>query len=52
MNQKWKVVEGRWQSLVEVPISNRLLFVIIFYKINVNSNTLAIENYVGFVSSN
>jgi hypothetical protein len=52
MNRKWKVVEGRWQSHVEVPISNKILFVTIFYKIKVNCNTLTIENYVGFVSSN
>ncbi len=45
-------MEGRWQSLVKVPINNRILFVTIFYEIKVNSNTLAIEKYVGFVSSN
>ncbi len=45
-------MEGRWQSHVEVPISNKILFVTIFYKIKVNCNTLTIENYVGFVSSN
>jgi hypothetical protein len=43
MNQKWKVVKGWWQSLVKAPISNTILFVTIFYKIKVNSNTLAIE---------
>jgi hypothetical protein len=52
MSRKWKVVEGRWGSLVEVPTSNIILYVTFFCKIKVNTNTLSIENYVGFVSSN